>query len=144
MKRLLFTCSLMTVLSFTSSLAQTAKKPISRDGLVKAVNIFFDAVKADDYETIKNSYAADYTFIGPDGTIGGAEERMRRLKAQGGSNFVSATELTYRVYGDAAVVTGVATTKRPNGEAERSRFLQVWTMQGANLRLVASQVTKME
>ena len=143
MKRILCVCVLLALASCTSVMAQ-AKKPITKQGLVNAVKIFFDAVKADNYDTIKSYYAADYTFVGPNGRLTNGDERIRILKQQGGGNFVSATELDYRIYGDAAVVTGVATTKAAAGETESSRFIQVWTMQGSDLRLVASQVTKVQ
>ena len=144
MKRIPFACLFLVLTASVTNLMAQAKKPISRQGLVNAVKLFFDAVKADDFDKIKSNYAADYTFTGPNGKVTDAEGRLRVLKAQGGNNFVSASELVYRLYGDAAVVTGVATTKTAGGGTEQARFIQVWTMQGGNLRLVASQVTRIE
>jgi limonene-1,2-epoxide hydrolase len=144
MKRNLPACLLvMLILCGTSLVAQT-KKPISREGLVNAVKVFFDAVKQDKYDTIKSYYAADYTFTGPNGLSTNGDERIRLLKQQGGGNFLGASDLNYRIYGDAAVVTGIAATKTASGGTDQSRFIQVWVMQGGNLRLVASQVTKIE
>lgn len=144
MKRFLLACTFLVLAASVTSVMGQAKKPITKSGLVNAVKSFFDAVKSDDYDKLKTVYGSDYTFTGPDGKMTNAEERLRLLKAQGGSNFVDATELVYRLYGDGAVVTGVATTKTATGAVDKSRFIQVWTMQGGNLRLVASQVTKMD
>ena len=69
------------------------------------------------------------------------DERVRLMKEQG-TNFIGATDLIPRLYGDTALITGIATTKTPAGDSEQSRFMQVWVMQGENLRLVATQATK--
>ena len=144
MKRVLLAFVLIIAGSLVHAVVAQTKKPITREGLVNAVKIFFDAVKADDYDVIKTNYAADYSFTGPNGRTTNGEERIRLLKQQGGSNFLGVSDLNYRIYGDAAVVTGIAATKTTAGGTEQSRFIQVWTMQGSNLRLVASQVTRLE
>lgn len=143
MKRLLIAAMFLLLTSCPLNVNAQTKKTISKEGLVNAVKIFFDAVKAADLEKVKSFYSTDYVFNGPNGRTGNAEGRLRALKAQAGS-FVSATELDYRLLGDAAVVTGVATTTTATGANEQSRFMQVWTIQGSELRLVASQVTKIE
>ena len=144
MKRMILVCVTLALASCWTDLMAQTKKPISKQGLVNAVKIFFDAVKADNYDTIKANYAEDYTFTGPNGLTTNGEERIRILKQQGGANFLGVSDLNYRIYGDAAVVTGIAATKTASGGTDQSRFIQVWIMQGSNLRLVASQVTKME
>ena len=143
MKRILF-ASVLLVLVLSPSVMAQAKKPISKEGLVNAAKALFEAVKANDVDKIKTYYGADYTFTGPDGKTVNGEERLRVMKAQGAGNFMGAADLETRLYGDAAIVTGVATTKSPTGATEQSRFIQVWIMQGENLRLVATQVTRIE
>jgi len=144
MKRMLFACVLVIAGSLVHAVVAQAKKPISRQGLVNAVKIFFDAVKEDKYDVMKNNYAPDYSFTGPDGKTTTGEERISLIKQQGGSNFLGVSDLNYRIYGDAAVVTGIAASKTASGGTNQSRFIQVWVMQGSNLRLVASQLTRLE
>lgn len=144
MKKVLIACLFVMLASPLTLVMGQAKKPISKQGLVDAVKSFFDAVKVNDYDKLKTFYAPDYTFTGPDGKMVTAEGRVSGLKAQGGSNFVEATEIATRVYGDSAVVTGIAVTKTASGGTEKARFLQVWIMEGGHYRLVASQATKME
>ena len=143
MKRIVFLTWLILVAS-PLVMAQ-AKKPVSKDGLINShVKSFFEAVKTNDYEKLKAFYTADYTFTGLDGKMVTAEGRVGGFKAQGGSNFIEATDLAIRLYGDSAVVTGIAVTKTPSGGTEKARFLQVWVTQDMNYRLVASQATKIE
>ena len=144
MKRILFASMLLVLASSLTSVMAQAKKPISRDGLLNTVKVLFDAVKANDVDKIKAYYTADYTFTGPDGKMVTADERLRAMKEQPAGFFISVADITTRIYGDAAMVTGVATTKTPDGGTGQSRFIQIWTMQGGNLRLAATQVTKIE
>ena len=144
MKRILFASMLLVLAASLTGVMAQPKKPISKEGLDGTVKTFFDAVKANDVDKIKTYYTADYTFTGPDGKMVTADERLRGMKEQGPGFFVSVADITTRIYGDAAVVSGVATTKTPAGSTEQSRFIQMWTMQGGNYRLAASQVTKIE
>jgi hypothetical protein len=141
MKRIaVTTLVLLVTLTFSSAVSQG--KPIAnKAGLEKTVNTFFDLVKANNVDKMKTYYTTDYSFTGPEGNIMGAEERLKVLKESGGT-FVSASGITVRTYGNAGVVTGIATTKNSSGAAEQSRFIQMWTWQGGRWRLAASQVTR--
>jgi ketosteroid isomerase-like protein len=140
MKRIPFTTLVLLVtLSFPSAVSH-GKPMANKAGLEKTVNTFFDLVKANDVDKIKTYYTTDYSFTGPEGNIMGADERLKVLKESGGT-FLSASGITVRIYGNAGVVTGIATTKNSSGATEQSRFIQMWTWQGGRWRLAASQVT---
>ena len=140
MKRIaVTTLVLLNTLAFP---ALSHGKPMAnKASLEKTVNTFFDFVKANNVDKMKTYYTTDYSFTGPEGSIMGAEERLKVLKESGGI-FVSASGITVRIYGTAGVVTGIATTKNSSGAAEQSRFIQMWTWQGGRWRLAASQVTR--
>jgi ketosteroid isomerase-like protein len=110
---------------------------------MNAVTAFFQAIEANDLDKIKTYYAADYTFTGPNRKSVNAEERIRGLKAQGGSNIMAHSQVLYRLYGDVGVVTGVATTKTATGASEQSRSIQVWAMQNGKPQLVASRLQEL-
>ncbi|HXD34986.1 MAG TPA: nuclear transport factor 2 family protein [Pyrinomonadaceae bacterium] len=144
MKRILLAGLLFVVASSINTATAQTKKPISREGLINVVKAFHDAVKANDLNNVKNYYSDDYTFTGLDGKTLFKEERLRGLKEQGGSNFMGTSDLNTRMYGETAVVTGIAATKTSSGATEQSRFIQVWAFQTTRWRLVASQVTRIE
>ena len=140
MKRIaVTTLVLLNTLAFPA--VSHGKPMATKASLEKTVNTFFDFVKANNVDKMKTYYTTDYSFTGPEGSIMGAEERLKRLKESGGI-FVSASGITIRIYGTAGVVTGIATTKNSSGAAEQSRFIQMWTWQGGRWRLAASQVTR--
>jgi uncharacterized protein DUF4440 len=141
MKRIAVT-TLVLLVTLTFPAAVSRGKPMAKKaGLEKTVNTFFDLVKANNVDKMKTYYTTDYSFTGPEGNIMGAEERLKVLKESGGT-FVSASGITVRVYGNAGVVTGIATSKNSSGATEQSRFIQMWTWQGGRWRLAASQVTR--
>jgi hypothetical protein len=141
MKRIAVT-ALVLLVALTFPSAVSHGKPMgSKAGLEKIVNTFFDLVKANNVDKMRTYYTTDYSFTGPEGNIMGVEERLKVLKESGGT-FVSASGITVRTYGNAGVVTGIATTRNSSGASEQSRFIQMWTWQGGRWRLVASQLTR--
>jgi len=143
-KRILLGSILLLMAASISTMAQ-AKKPISRQGLVNAVrfNGYFAALKANEFEKVRAYFTDDYTFTGQDGKTVTRDERLRTLREQG-SNLVSASDFTTRIYGDAGVVTGTVMTKTANGATEQSRFIQVWVWQKGDWFLAAGQATKIQ
>ena len=141
MKRIAVT-ALVLLVALTFPSAVSHGKPMgNKAGLEKIVNTFFDLVKANNVDKMRTYYTTDYSFTGPEGNIMGVEERLKVLKESGGT-FVSASGITVRTYGNAGVVTGIATTRNSSGASEQSRFIQMWTWQGGRWRLVASQLTR--
>src|ERR1044072_2977856 len=123
MKRILIASFVLLLATPVSALAQ-AKKPISKQVLVKAVRIngYFDALKANDIDKAGSYFTDDSPFTDQTGKMPSREERLRTLKEQG-SNVVSMSDLKTRVYGDAGVVTGVVTTKNASGGTEQRRVI---------------------
>ena len=139
MKRIFITALMLIgalAISATVSQAQGDKA-----GLEKTVNAFFDFVKANDVDKIRAHYTADYTFTGPDGKMMSMADRIKMLKDGTGAAFQSVSDIVVRTYGSGGLATGIVTTKAVEAEPEHSRFLQVWTWQGEQWRLAASQVT---
>jgi len=141
MKRLANTVLLLLVAVTLTSAVSHGKPMGNKAALEKTVNTFFEFVKANNVEKLRTYYTTDYSFTGPEGNIMGADERLKVL-TESGTNFVSTSGITVRTYGNAGVVTGIATTKNSSGATEQSRFIQMWTWQGGRWRLAASQVTR--
>jgi ketosteroid isomerase-like protein len=139
MKRILITTLMLIVAVAVSATVSQAQG--NKAELEKTVNTFFGFVKANDVDKIKTYYTADYTFTGPDGKMMSMADRIKMLKDGTGATFEGVSDITVRTYGSAGLATGITTTKPAGGEPEKSRFLQVWTWQGAQWRLAASQVT---
>jgi hypothetical protein len=143
-KRILFGSIVLVMATSLSAMAQ-AKKPITRQGLVNAVriNAYFDALKANEIDKVSTYFTDDYTFTGQDGKLVTRDERLRTLREQG-SNLISTSDITKRIYGDTGVVTGLVTTKTAGGATEQSRFIQIWVWQRGNWFLAASQATRVQ
>jgi ketosteroid isomerase-like protein len=109
--------------------------------LEQAVTQFLDAIKAGNVEKVKSYYTADYTFTGPDGKIMSGEERLKMMSSGAAGTVQNFSDVSVRTYGNTGAVTGISTNKSASGATGQSRFLQVWTWQGGNWRLAASQVT---
>jgi ketosteroid isomerase-like protein len=141
MKKMIMTALMLFVASSFSVALSQDKSMGNKAELEKTVNTFFGFVKANDVDKIKTYYTADYTFTGPDGKMLSGDERLKMLKDGGGPTFDSASDIAVRTYGNTGVATGIATTKNASGGTQQSRFIQVWTWQGGQWRLAASQVT---
>src|SRR5712691_11292070 len=127
MKRVIMTALTLVVASSFSVALSQGKSMANKAGLEKTVNTFFGFVKANNVDKIKSYYTADYTFTGPDGKMLNAEERLKLLKDGTGATFEGMSDLTVRIYGNAGLATGIATTKTSAGVTQQSRFIQVWT-----------------
>lgn len=134
-----------TSLSAISAGAQVKKKPVLKKGLLSAVRIngYFEALKANEIDKVGTYFTEDYTFTGPDGKMVTRDKRLRTLR-EVGSNLVSTSDITTRMYGDAGIVTGLVTTKTASGGTEQSRFIQVWVWQKGDWFLAASQATRIQ
>ena len=144
MKRILLGSIVLLMATSLSAMAQT-KKPVSKQGLVNKVriNAYFEALKANEFDKVKTYFTDDYTFTGQDGKLVTRDERLRTMREQG-SNLISMSDITTRMYGNAGVVTGMVTTKPATGGTEQSRFIQVWVWQKGNWFLAAAQATRIQ
>jgi ketosteroid isomerase-like protein len=114
-------------------------KKVDRDRIQAQVNA--DAVALD------RIYADDFIGIGPSGTLRTKKEVLADF-ASGSLKFQSITtdDVRIRVYGDAAVETGLSTMKGQDAEKvvpEVNRFTRVWIKQGGRWRLVANHYSNL-
>jgi ketosteroid isomerase-like protein len=148
MRRLLFAATLLVSAS-TLALAQTAQGAMSQpagpqagsaeQAVATRVQEFRDALRKADEAALNSIYADDYSITNDTGGVQTKAERLSWVKANtarlSGLDF---QDLKTRVYGDAAVVTGRATSTT---DGLNSRMIQVWVRQGGAWRLVAGQTT---
>ena len=92
-------------------------------------------------------YADDFIGIGPSGTLRTKKDVLADF-ASGSLKFQSITtdDVEIRVYGNAAVETGLSTMKgRDAGNAvpEKNRFTRVWIKQADRWRLVANHYSNL-
>lgn len=100
-----------------------------------------------DSAALDRLYADDFIGIGPSGTVRTKKEVLSDF-ASGSLKFQSITtaDVRIRVYGDAAVETGLSTMKGQDAEKvvpEENRFTRVWIKQGGRWRLVANHYSNL-
>jgi len=146
MKRLLLAAA-MLVAATTPAFAQTTPgtpvQPAGQGNAETAVNgrvsAFRDALRKGDEAALTSIYADDYTITNDTGEVQTKAQRLEWVKANtarlSGLEF---QDLKVQVYGDAAVVTGRATSTT---DGLNSRMIQVWVKQGGVWRLAAGQTT---
>jgi len=100
-----------------------------------------------DSATLDRIYADDFIGIGPSGTLRTKKDVLADF-ASGSLKFQSITtdDVRIRVYGNAAVETGLSTMKGQDAEIvvpEENRFTRVWIKQGGRWRLVANHYSNL-
>ena len=86
----------------------------------------------------------DFAFIGPDGNMVKKDEYVKSMDGDTVFTAFKVDELKVRVYGDAAVVLGIASiTAKAQGEDESGRysFTDVFVKQKGEWKAVSGQVT---
>ena len=100
-----------------------------------------------DSAALDRIYADDFIGIGPSGTVRTKKEVLSDF-ASGSLKFQSITtdDVRIRVYGNAAVETGLSTMKGQDADKvvpEENRFTRVWIRQGGRWRLVANHYSNL-
>ena len=100
-----------------------------------------------DAVTLDRIYADDFIGIGPSGTLRTKKDVLADFTS-GSLKFQSITtdDVRIRVYGNAAVETGLSTMKgQDTGKVvpEENRFTRVWIKQGGRWRLVANHYSNL-
>ncbi len=144
--------SLATVVTFSAQTSQqgtptgTSGRAADANALIDIENAWPDAMAKKDVSFIDRVYADDITDIGPDGSLNTKSQDIDDLKS---GKFVvdhgTVSDLQPRVYGDFAVVTGVADLAgQYNGQdiTGRYRYTDTYTKQSGQWKLVATQATK--
>ena len=98
------------------------------------------------FELLERLYSPEFTLITANGEVRTKEQRLSMLRAGQVRNLSRATEDVHvRVYGDAAIVTGVNRLDVVIGGARREdsqRFVHVWVRRGDLWQLVVHQATR--
>ena len=147
------TVSLIAVVAVVAS-AALAQKPKGTAGraaadeaaLVAIENSWPEAVMKKDIPTLERYYADDVTDVGPDG---GMTTKQQDVDDVRNGVFVvesaTATDLKPRIYGNAAVVTGLGEMKGKYKDQDISgqyRFTDTFVKQNGQWKCVATQATK--
>ena len=101
-----------------------------------------------DVETIKNAYSEDYELVTRKGAVRSRAERIAMLES-GKLKYLQLGEeadVTIKIYGRVAVVTGVVGASETEFDGERRspesrRFTEVWIQQNGKWRTVRRQAT---
>lgn len=114
-------------------------KKVDRERIQAQVNA--DAVALD------RIYAEDFIGVGPSGTVRTKKDVLSDFTS-GSLKFQSITtdDVLIRVYGNAAVETGLSTMKGQDAQKvvpEENRFTRVWIKQGSRWRLVANHYSNL-
>jgi len=104
------------------------------------------ALKGKDAAALGRLWADDLTFITPGGAVQTKAQRLADIQS-GATKFetLEATDRTFRVYGDAAVMTTLTTVKGQYSGQEASgqyRVTQVYVRRGGAWQIVAIQMTR--
>ena len=147
MKRGLMIGSLL----FAAVSAHAQPQSQSRTGVVEEIKkVDRERIQAQvnaDAMALERIYADDFIGIGPSGTLRTKKDVLSDF-ASGSLKFQSITtdDVRIRVYGNAAVETGLSTMKGRDAEKvvpEENRFTRVWIKQGARWRLVANHYSNL-
>jgi len=100
-----------------------------------------------DHAALDRIYADDFIGVGPSGTVRTKREVLADF-ASGSLKFQSITtdDVRIRVYGNAAVETGLSTMKGRDAEKvvpEENRFTRVWIKEDGRWRLVANHYSNL-
>ena len=146
MKRSLMMGSLLLL----AALSAHAQPQSQRDVVEEIKKVDRDRIRAQvnaDAVALDRIYADDFIGIGPSGTLRTKKEVLSDF-ASGSLKFQSITtdDVRIRVYGNAAVETGLSTMKGQDAEKvvpEENRFTRVWIKQGGRWRLVANHYSNL-
>ena len=156
MKRIIVIAALLAAAS-SFAVGQTADKQTKPTGekaapaaaeqeLARLADQYIAALKGKDAAALGRLWADDLTFVTPGGVVQTKAQRLADIQS-GATKFdtLDAVERTFRVYGDAAVMTTLTTVKGQYGGQETSgqyRVTQVWARLGGTWQIVAIQMTR--
>ena len=138
MNRLLLAAALLIAASVPALAQTTTSRPGQGTGAEQAVNgrvrDFLAALRKGDAEALASLYADDYTATTEAGEVQTKAQRLEWAKAEAGRlSTLDYQDRKVRVYGDTAVVTGLATSQGEGGAVVHRRFTHVWVRQGGRV-----------
>ena len=148
MKRSLTIGSLLLLATVS---AHSQPQSQSERGVVEAIRkVDRERIQAQvnaDAAALDRIYADDFIGIGPSGTLRTKKDVLSDFTS-GSLKFQSITtdDVRIRVYGNAAVETGLSTMKGQDAGKvvpEENRFTRVWIRQGGQWRLVANHYSNL-
>jgi ketosteroid isomerase-like protein len=142
MKKLLAIAALVLV----SGVAAARPPEDVAQALTKLENDWAKAGLAGDAAALEKLLTPDYVYTNQDGEMASRAEMVAGIRS-GSTKYDTFTvgDMKVHVYGDAAVVTGKATTKgKENGKPidETVRFTDTWVKQGGQWLCAATQVSR--
>jgi ketosteroid isomerase-like protein len=118
----------------------------SKDEVAKLNRQWMESYVRRDIGFLERYLADDYTSTFPDGAVLDKMGEIESLRSGAiALTQMTPSEMTVRVYGDAAVLTGQSSIKaKVNGEevSGEYRFTDVWVRRSNQWQAVASQVTR--
>lgn len=138
--------SLITALLFASAGAWAADPAPANDEqqLKKIEQDWADAYVKRDSAFVEKITVSDFAFIGPDGSMVGKAEYVKSIEGDTVFTAFKLEDIKVRVYGDAAVVLGLAdVTAKTKGEEESGKysFTDVFVKQKGEWKAVSGHVT---
>ena len=130
----------------TKPAAEKAAPAGAEQELAQLADQYLAALKSKDAAALGRIWADDLTFITPGGVVQTKAQRLADIQS-GATKFdtLDSGERTFRVYGDAAVMTTLTTVKGQYAGQEASgqyRVTQVWARRGGAWQIVAIQMTR--
>jgi ketosteroid isomerase-like protein len=108
-------------------------------------DVFYGSLKNQNYAALEQLYSDDYMLVRPDGSVLNKQEVLHDLRANGLSfHSIDSREITVRIYGATAVVTGesrTVTSRKGIESHAHFRFVAVYSRVGDSIRLVHFQST---
>jgi uncharacterized protein (TIGR02246 family) len=130
----------------TKPAAEKAAPAAAEQELTQLADQYTAALKGKDAAALGRLWADDLTFITPGGAVQTKAQRLADIQS-GATRFdtLEATDRTFRVYGDAAVMTTLTTVKgQYSGQAASGQYrvTQVYVRRGGAWQIVAIQMTR--
>ena len=108
-------------------------------------DVFYAALKSQNYVALEGLYSDDYMLVRPDGSVLNKKEVLQDLRTNGLKfHSIDLLQSLVRIYGSTAVVTGESRTVTSRAGAENRahfRFVAVYVRDGEAIRLAHFQST---
>ena len=107
-------------------------------------DVFYGSLKNQNYAALEELYSDDYMLVRPDGSVLTKQEVLHDLRTGLMFHSIDAPQITVRIYGSTAVVTGesrTVTSRKGIESRAHFRFIGVYSRVGDSIRLVHFQST---